>query len=64
MSNYHHHSLALTDKEEAEFKKTGLGVKKIFMAMVNALNVPSDKTVDKSMDKLSDKIELPSVEEE
>ena len=38
MSIYHHHSLALTDEEEAEFKKTGLGVKKIFMAMIKSLN--------------------------
>ena len=38
MSKYTHHSLALNDDEEAEFKKTGLGVKKIFMAMVRSLN--------------------------
>jgi len=47
MRKYNTHSLALTDKEEEQFKrvyiKTGFGVKKIFMAMLNALdNTPAE----------------------
>lgn len=41
MSKYVHHSLALTEKEQVKLdavkKSTGFGVKKIFMAMVDAL---------------------------
>ena len=46
MSKYNHHSLALTDSEEEEFKATGYGVKKIFMAMVRALKPPPVVKVD------------------
>lgn len=41
MSKYTHHSLALTDKEQAQFeqakKLTGAGVKKLFMAMIDSI---------------------------
>ncbi len=41
MSHYTHHSLALTDEEQNKLnevkKSTGYGVKKIFMAMIEAL---------------------------
>ncbi len=41
MSKYTHHSLALTDEEQRKLdevkKSSGFGVKKIFMAMVEAL---------------------------
>lgn len=41
MSKYNHHSLALTEEEQIKLdavkKSTGLGVKKIFMAMIEAL---------------------------
>lgn len=41
MSKYNTHPLALNDAEELKFqdvkKRTGFGVKKIFMAMVEAL---------------------------
>jgi len=46
MSKYYHHSLALTDQEEEEYKKTGLGVKRIFMDSVKALNKKSSKEQD------------------
>ena len=48
MRKYNYHSLALNDKEESEFKevsnRTGFGVKKIFMAMLNTLS--KDNPVD------------------
>lgn len=57
MSKYTHHSLALNDKEEEEFKKTGLGVKKIFMAMVKSLNninsTPTEETQGDGKNKSS-----------
>lgn len=59
MSIYHHHSLALTDAEEIEYKKTGLGVKKIFMAMVKALNTSSP-----TVESISNQQEAVQIEEE
>lgn len=45
MPRYNGHSLQLTDAEERDFqeihKRTGFGVKKIFMAMIEALKEKS-----------------------
>ena len=37
MKKYHGYSLKLTDEENEKLKLTGVGVKKIFMTMVNAI---------------------------
>lgn len=48
MQKYKYHSLALRDQEEKDFleikERTGFGVKKIFMAMIQALK-PSSASV-------------------
>ncbi len=63
MSKYTHHSLALNDEEEAEYKKTGLGVKKIFMAMVRGLNIKSP-TEETKVDGINKSAIMKNFEEE
>lgn len=50
MTRYNSHSLQLNDQEEADFnevkKRTGYGIKKIFMAMVNALKSSTDVKIE------------------
>lgn len=55
MNKYNRHSLALTDEEENKFIKVkkahSIGVKKIFMAMLNSLEktlIPPD-TMDETL---------------
>lgn len=54
MPRYNAHSLQLSDAEEAKLnavkKSTGFGVKKIFMAMVEAL-LPKDDSIGDGKNK-------------
>lgn len=55
MSNYVHHSLALTEEEEKKLeivkKSSGFGVKKIFMAMVEAM-LPTETRHESSINHI------------
>lgn len=53
MTNYKRYSLALNEAEEKQFRKTGLGIKKIFKAILDALAPVKEETIGDGVNKSS-----------
>lgn len=64
MKKYNRYSLALNDEENDKFlkihKENGYGIKKIFMAMINVLDIKETKEVGK---EIVDEVKIEEEEE-
>ncbi len=46
----HSYSIKLSDEEQEQFERTGLGVKKIFKAMLDVLSPPVEKILTRKQE--------------
>lgn len=63
MVKYNRYSLALNDTEEKQFRKTGMGIKKIFKAMLDAM-CPPDSLHETMGDGVNKSSIMKNIEEE